>query len=865
MATPGLFSGLFRKEKFPNPKLSVGLHLQETRRGDHIWDAKGPAKDTFGQLEQEINSHLIKFGGSVYAEVKWTLCMIGRTKESSRPTVVFFCAERAPRQTVRAEIKSSGILKRYPGFVTMDCNRPPGFIEVMPLGEGSDGPTSNSPSQSRKDEHIGLANIEGAKIFIEGGNPKATGMATVGGILRWHDKYFITTVAHAFPGCRNVFEDMAAPSEFEYDIDSGGDDDELDDSVVETMSKGSMSSENSDFEDGKSSDESTRAGSMVTESQPVLESSVNIRGPVVMSSKGGKSKWPPTDPGVSVKFKQPVSNLSQDPTQEYTVTMQLNDGRQETLSPDLPPILSVEGQRPILDYALVEISRSQLDDFVGGSLKGIEQTKDKSLPVAQGRQLNKTSEIQTKVFPWSPLPGQLLATPSYMRSSGRYEELWTVRLRGGLEKGHCGAWTTDIATDKIYGHLIAGSPSSGFAYLIPLKEVISDLKLRFGGWWEVLRCSSTKQMQDSQLGVKGADVPSVDLDMRLSQLLPRERSKKGLQAHLQRFSESALLIPKPTISTAAPPHSPPAQSTPKLDTNTSVPPSQPTRISPTFSDGHRPHPVPDRATVKSSKEKKVHYATGTKGKSSHSQTKSHAHRSNHDSGIGSSSASDYISDEALLRTKYSSYNTEDVRNQRSGPTALVEALDVAQDKARELREENERLQSMLKEINKEKRTLREDKNDLIKEIEDLGQELEDEKRAHNRLRREVGGRRPAAVNTGSRSRSSSQTSFQTSNSQSRTGSSRTTPESGYYQEDSGRRYIVPPPPPYVTANPFMPLPERASSAAVTYAPATAVTYSPVPYSTAPTFAARPAGSRSGASSEEGKRNVDDNNYHSYPI
>jgi hypothetical protein len=73
---------------------------------------------------------------------------------------------------------------------------------------------------------------------------------------------------------------------------------------------------------------------------------------------------------------------------------------------------------------------------------------------------NKTSEVLAKVST-SPIPGQLLATPTYLLSDGRCEELWTVNLQGTIAKGHCGSWISDVATGETYGHLIAGSPGSG--------------------------------------------------------------------------------------------------------------------------------------------------------------------------------------------------------------------------------------------------------------------------------------------------------------------------------------------------------------------------------------------------------------------
>lgn len=258
----------------------------------------------------------------------------------------------------------------------------------------------------------------------------------------------------------------------------------------------------------------------------------------------------------------------------------------------------------------------------------------------------------------------------------------------------------------------------------------------------------------------------------------------------------------------------------------------------------------------SSNKKKVHYTASTKGKPSHSH-KSHSHKSSRDSGVGSSSASDRASIGA--DTNESPFNSQEIQYQRHNPTALAEALDAANEKIQNLLEDNEQLQRLLKESNKEKRFLKDEKKDLVVELEALGHDLEDEKRAHEKLRREIGaGSRSMTANSSSQRRSPPASSHRRKEDERSQGSG-----SGSYHEETGRRYIVPQPPPNNAPNPFIPLSERTSApSGVTYAPATTVTYSPIAYSTAPTFASRPAGSRSSGGTYP---NSTDGNYHSYPV
>ena len=118
-------SAIFKGEcKWPEAEASAGNHLQVMGR-QNCWEAVGPARDKFTHLAEEIKECVVKFSDSVSSTVTWSLYMTWRTKESSHPTIVFCSSDSEARRTVRKSIKSSGILKRYLGFVTMDCNRPP--------------------------------------------------------------------------------------------------------------------------------------------------------------------------------------------------------------------------------------------------------------------------------------------------------------------------------------------------------------------------------------------------------------------------------------------------------------------------------------------------------------------------------------------------------------------------------------------------------------------------------------------------------------------------------------------------------------------------------------------------------------------
>ena len=46
--------------------------------------------------------------------------------------------------------------------------------------------------------------------------------------------------------------------------------------------------------------------------------------------------------------------------------------------------------------------------------------------------------------------------------------------------GDCGAWVVNANTGLVYGHIVAGDPVTGMAFIIPAHKVFSDIEHRFG-------------------------------------------------------------------------------------------------------------------------------------------------------------------------------------------------------------------------------------------------------------------------------------------------------------------------------------------------------------------------------------------------
>jgi hypothetical protein len=102
-------------------------------RDASYWEAIGTARETFVRIADEIKTHLEKVGDPVPQAVTWTMYMVGETRETTAPMIIFCCKESACRKQERKTVEESGILHRYPGVRVGDASRPPDFDQLIQL------------------------------------------------------------------------------------------------------------------------------------------------------------------------------------------------------------------------------------------------------------------------------------------------------------------------------------------------------------------------------------------------------------------------------------------------------------------------------------------------------------------------------------------------------------------------------------------------------------------------------------------------------------------------------------------------------------------------------------------------------------
>ncbi|KAF5562723.1 PNG1 with de-n-glycosylation function (n-glycanase) [Fusarium napiforme] len=423
---------------WPEPELSIGRCIGKVGK-EMCWVAKGPARDAFAALAPKIKAYLERSVEPVSSWVTWSIYMFGKSENSASPAVLFCCEVVAHRKQVKNAIKDSGILNEFPGVKMAHMARPPDFNQLVQLADQS------------YDHRPVLASLEsnpcGMPLFVEAGMGEGIcyKQATVGGIIQLSDKFYYTTAGHVFSPdtAPSYTEGQVSDDEFEIDDD----DDELNE----------------------------------VESSACEKTWLAQAHDVAMSP-------PYPSPAESKMFQLPFSPSVQDiqATQEWSKCMNrrvLEKG--PSLNTVLPPqslgyvyLSSLDEPPSGLDYALIEVTRPihriankiALPSFSANAEAKIQHV------VTDGPKDVKILGSTSR----GTLTGVMSGTPLYARlpNSSLYQEVYNVLLDSRLEAGDCGSWIIDAESGDLYGHIVAGSPDSGAAIVIPFSRVFEDIEAR---------------------------------------------------------------------------------------------------------------------------------------------------------------------------------------------------------------------------------------------------------------------------------------------------------------------------------------------------------------------------------------------------
>ncbi|KAG4277818.1 hypothetical protein FPRO04_07061 [Fusarium proliferatum] len=434
-----------RRLAWPEPELSIGRCIGKVGK-ELCWVAKGPARDAFAALAPKIKAYLERSVEPVSSWVTWSMYMFGKSENSASPAILFCCEVVAHRKQVRNAIKNSGILDEFPGVKTAHMSRPPDFNQLVQLA----GHDTTLPSDHRPILAALKSNPCGMPLFVESSIDDGTcyKQATVGGIIQLSGKFYYTTAGHvlSLDTAPSYTEDEVSDDEFEIDDD----DDEL--SEVDDVT------------------------STAYEKAWLAQANDDAMSPPYTSSTESKMLQTP--------FSSSIQDMQA--TQEGTKCLSrrvLEKG--PSLSTFLPPqrlghvyLSSLDEPTSGLDYALIEVTRPihciankiALSSFSAKGEAKIQRV------VTDGP---KDVKILTSTSRGT-LTGVMSGTPLYTRlpNSSMYQEVYNVLLDSRLEAGDCGSWVIDAESGNLYGHIVAGSPGSGAAIVIPFSRVFEDIEAR---------------------------------------------------------------------------------------------------------------------------------------------------------------------------------------------------------------------------------------------------------------------------------------------------------------------------------------------------------------------------------------------------
>ncbi|KAF5723344.1 PNG1 with de-n-glycosylation function (n-glycanase) [Fusarium mundagurra] len=156
-----------------------------------------------------------------------------------------------------------------------------------------------------------------------------------------------------------------------------------------------------------------------------------------------------------------------------------------SLNTSLPPqslghvyLSSLEEPPSGLDYALIEVTRPIhcIANKIAVSSSSANVEAKIQRVVTDGP---KDAKVLTSTSRGT-LTGVMSGTPLYTRlpNSSLYQEVYKALLDSRLEAGDCGSWVIDAESGNLYGHIVAGSPDSGAAIVIPFSRVFKDIEAR---------------------------------------------------------------------------------------------------------------------------------------------------------------------------------------------------------------------------------------------------------------------------------------------------------------------------------------------------------------------------------------------------
>jgi hypothetical protein len=420
-----------------------------------VYEAIGEARKSFIDLSKDIVNYLdanaseARRSGSY---VGLSLFMVGRSPERTKPMVMIVSEDKEARVEAFRLVKKSGIHAKYPGFEIGHMPLKAEFENLQPLGgaAGSDrartvpsileyepgeidfGVDVFSPITDLRTEGRRLRAWLGGRAENE--EPQS---ATAGGFIEFNGEFYVHTVAHLL---RPTIPTTTSGHDEEWDATGLSDFEEDEDGdLVQVTSRGSL----------------TPDGSVAFE----------------MSSEDG-----------SFDYGSPKHSAASPSAFEREPTQPPGEHRDHGSS-NIP---KSEAVVRIGSVALVSVAHDSAFVHLDTSIPGLSRSRmlKTAVQLEDFTEDMETTAADTAV--WTTIPngvvaGTLTGTPSYFRlpHATTFQQVYLARMEKPLGPGDCGSWIRNAATGKLFGHVVAGSPTTGLAIVMPAIDTFTHAREAF--------------------------------------------------------------------------------------------------------------------------------------------------------------------------------------------------------------------------------------------------------------------------------------------------------------------------------------------------------------------------------------------------
>lgn len=446
----------------------VGKYVGSLGIVNRCWEANDLVRDHFyTHIKPEISRQLDGLFGSVSTRdcIVVTLYMIGRRSFTATPTVLFVSENDSHRKDARKLIKESGILNQYRGWKTAHASKDPGWgaeLEQLAAGQGLRAHANQvQPVTEVLYDTSKPLRSNGMTIWVP--HDPSFRSATANLIRLEGHSYFLAP-AHTF---------FNRPATQEAEQKEENDDFEIDSEDGSSAVHGEDSYEDpAEYDDVSSSDESMGYDLFTFDTSDDDNSSQSSFGSSTVhdSTNGQPSTLAACD------------NIEDETEMQSTFDFVESQGRSKPRprKTDIPhscllrPFGTLVQWSINKDWALIAVDcarNTDLADLVNASEGDLSCRDLASHKVTGGL-------IMTHTASRGSTSGTVLATVSDFRVpyGASFEEVYALRLDGTLSNGDCGSAVFDANSGKLYGHIVAGCRSTGFAYVMAAHHVIPDLR-----------------------------------------------------------------------------------------------------------------------------------------------------------------------------------------------------------------------------------------------------------------------------------------------------------------------------------------------------------------------------------------------------